>query len=61
MAIRYSVQADGQAECARGLDELCEKLGLRPAMLPRLLSDNRWMARAIPAPAPARAEEPTDR
>jgi hypothetical protein len=53
------VQADGQAECARGLNELCEKLDLRPAMLPRLLSDNRWMARAVPAPA--RVEEPADR
>ena len=25
-------------------------LGLRPVMLPKLLADNRWMARAIPAP-----------
>jgi hypothetical protein len=63
VAIRYSVQADGQVECARGLDELCEKLNLRPSMLPRLLSDNRWMARAVPAASttPAPVEEPADR
>lgn len=48
MALRFAVQADTRQECARGLEELCERLGLQPAMLPRLLTDNRWMARAVP-------------
>lgn len=48
MALRFAVQADSEQECARGLAELCERLGLRPAMMPRLLTDDRWMARAVP-------------
>lgn len=47
MALRFAVQADTEQECAEGL-RLLEQLGLRPAMLPKLLSDNRWMARAVP-------------
>lgn len=58
MALRFAVQADTRQECARGLQELCERLGLQPAMLPRLLTDNRWMARAVPAPSKAPAGEP---
>ncbi|WP_200308220.1 hypothetical protein [Streptomyces adelaidensis] len=50
MAIRYGIQADSEAECAQALTELCEQLGLVPRMLPKLLTDNRWMARAVPAP-----------
>jgi hypothetical protein len=48
MALRFAVQADTRQECARGLEELCERLGLQPAMRPTLLTDNRWMARAVP-------------
>ncbi|MFB7736189.1 hypothetical protein ACFC08_17750 [Streptomyces sp. NPDC056112] len=48
MALRFAVQADTQQECAQGLKELCAGLGLVPAMLPQLLSDDRWMARAVP-------------
>ena len=59
MALRFAVQADTRQECARGLEELCERLGLQPAMLPRLLTDNRWMARAVPATPKAPAREPT--
>lgn len=56
MAIRYAVQADTEQECAEGL-RLLEELGLRPAMLPKLLTDNRWMARAVPGNAKAPAGE----
>lgn len=48
MGMRFAVQADTEQECAEGL-RLLEELGLRPAMMPRLLTDDRWMARAVPA------------
>jgi hypothetical protein len=56
MAIRYGVQADSEEECAEGLAQLVDA-GMVPVMLPKLLTDNRWMARAVPAPthAPASA------
>lgn len=47
MAIRFTVQGDDERECAEGL-ALLQSLGLQPSMLPRLLTDNRWMARAVP-------------
>jgi hypothetical protein len=47
MALRFAVQADSEEECAAGL-QLLESLGLQAAMLPKLLTDNRWMARAVP-------------
>lgn len=47
MAKRFAVQADTEQECADGLRQLLA-LGLVPAMLPKLLTDGRWMARAIP-------------
>jgi len=50
MTVRFAVQADTRAECAEGLDELCTRLDLVPAMLPAQVADNRWMARAVPAP-----------
>lgn len=53
MALRFAVQADTEAECAQGLEALCERLGLEPAMLPRQLTDDRWLARAIPGNAKA--------
>ncbi|WP_143659042.1 hypothetical protein [Streptomyces sp. SA15] len=53
--MHVAVQADTEQECAAGL-RLLEQLGLQPAMLPRLLSDNRWMARAVPA-TKARTED----
>lgn len=49
MAIRYGIQADSQEECAEGLALLVDA-GMVPVMLPKLLTDNRWMARAVPAP-----------
>lgn len=57
MALRFAIQADTEAECARGLAELCERLELRPAMMPRLLTDDRWMARAVPGKAKAPSED----
>lgn len=56
MAIRYSVQADTKAECLRGLQELCEKLGAHPVRMPTDTL-NSWLARAVPAP-PADQPEP---
>jgi hypothetical protein len=47
MGQRFTVQADTERDCADGL-HLLLSLGLELAMPPRLLSDNRWMARAIP-------------
>ncbi|MFM9635951.1 hypothetical protein [Streptomyces turgidiscabies] len=52
MAIRIGVQADSEDECAEGLAQLVDR-GYLPVMMPRLLTDNRWMARAVPAPRPA--------
>ena len=54
MAIRYGVQADSEEECSEGLALLVDA-GMIPVMLPRCLTDGRWMARAVPAPA-ARTE-----
>ncbi|MEU3161801.1 hypothetical protein ABZ753_31015 [Streptomyces griseoincarnatus] len=59
MAIRASVQADTEDECVEGLAKLVDA-GFVPIMMPRLLTDNRWMARAVPAPA-VRVPEPADR
>lgn len=52
MTVRFAVQADTEQECADGL-RLLETLGLQPAMTPRQLTDDRWLARAVPAKAPA--------
>ncbi|WP_369211331.1 hypothetical protein [Streptomyces flavofungini] len=48
MAVRYGVQADSERECQQALELLCQLLGLEPVLPPRLLSDDRWMARAVP-------------
>ena len=58
MAIRIGVQADSQDECVEGL-ELLVAAGFVPVMLPKLLTDNRWMARAVPRPNAAAPEEST--
>jgi hypothetical protein len=56
MAIRFTVQGDDEAETAAGL-ELLLSLGLQPAMPPRQLTNDRWMARAVPTEkAPAGAD-----
>lgn len=47
MAIRVSVQADTEDECVEGLAQLVDA-GYQPVMMPRMLTDNRWMARAVP-------------
>lgn len=53
------MQADTEDECAEGLAQLVDA-GFVPVMLPRFLTDGRWMARAVPAPATkAPAVEPT--
>jgi len=48
MALRFTVQGDDEQETATGL-ELLLTLGLQEFMPPRQLSDDRWMARAVPA------------
>ncbi|WP_143060418.1 hypothetical protein [Streptomyces misionensis] len=57
MAIRYAVQADTRDECERALQELCTRLGARPATLPTDAVGRGWLARAIPVP-PAADPEP---
>jgi hypothetical protein len=53
MTLRFTVQGDTEAETAAGLRQLLA-LGLRELMPPRELTDQRWMARAVPdAEAPA--------
>jgi len=56
MAIRIGVQADSQEECVEGL-ELVVAAGFVPVMLPKLLTDNRWMARAVPRPSAIAPDE----
>lgn len=48
MAIRVGVQADSEDECVEGLALLVDA-GFVPVMLPKFLTDGRWMARAVPA------------
>jgi len=48
MAIRFTVQGDDEQETADGL-QLLLAAGLQLAMPPRQLTDQRWMARAVPA------------
>jgi hypothetical protein len=54
MAIRVGVQADSREECAEGLAQLVD-VGYVPVMLPALVTGNRWIARAVPAPTKAPA------
>lgn len=48
MAVRFAVQADSERECRQALELLCTQLGLEPALYPRQVTDDRWMARAVP-------------
>jgi hypothetical protein len=50
MAIRVSVQAATEDECVEGLARLVDA-GFQPVMMPRYMTDGRWLARAVPAPA----------
>ena len=59
MAIRASVQADSEDECVEGLAQLVDA-GFVPIMMPRYMTDGRWMARAVPSPKQARAVEPAE-
>ena len=56
MALRFTVQGDTEAETAAGLRQLLT-LGLRELMPPRMLTDDRWMARAVPRMTKAPAED----
>jgi hypothetical protein len=47
MALRFTVQGDDEAETAAGL-RLLLSLGLRLVMPPRQLTNDRWIARAVP-------------
>ncbi|MGW2938613.1 hypothetical protein ACWDA7_44180 [Streptomyces sp. NPDC001156] len=58
MAIRYGVQADSRDECAEGLALLVEA-GFVPVMLPAQVTDDRWIARAVPRP-PTPAESASE-
>lgn len=49
MAKRFSVQADSHDECVEALEQLVAA-GLVPVMLPKYMTDGRWMARAVPRP-----------
>lgn len=55
MTLRFTVQGDDEAETAAGL-QLLLTLGLRELMPPRELTDQRWMARAVPDATKAPAE-----
>lgn len=57
MAVRFGVHADTERECQQALELLCAQLGLEPALRPCLLTDDRWMARAVPAQTRAPAGE----
>lgn len=59
MAIRIGVQADSQDECAEALAQLVDR-GYVPTMLPAQVAGDRWLARAVPAPAATRVEEPVE-
>ena len=59
MAIRASVQADSEDECVEGLAQLVDA-GFVPIMMPRYMTDGRWLARAVPSPKQVRAAEPSD-
>ncbi|GAA1431793.1 hypothetical protein GCM10009601_51530 [Streptomyces thermospinosisporus] len=54
-----SVQADSEDECAEVLARLVEG-GFVPVLTPRFMTDGRWLARAVPAPA-GRGREPAER
>jgi len=56
MALRFTVQGDDERETAAGL-QLLLTLGLQMRMRPTLLTDNRWMARAVPRMTKAPDEE----
>jgi hypothetical protein len=56
MALRFTVQGDDEAETAVDL-ELLLTLGLATRMRPTLLTDDRWMARAVPRTTKAPAVE----
>jgi hypothetical protein len=49
MAIRIGVQADSRDECVEALAQLVAA-GFVPIMLPAQVTDDRWLARAVPAP-----------
>ena len=53
MAVRIGVQADSEDECVEALACLVDA-GYLPIMLPRCLTDGRWMARAVPRMTEAR-------
>ncbi|MCX5253609.1 hypothetical protein OOK27_05400 [Streptomyces canus] len=50
------MQGDDEQETAAGL-QLLVAAGLQLAMPPRQLTDDRWMARAVPRMATARTDD----
>lgn len=61
MTVRFGVHADTERECQAALELLCGLLGLEPALYPRQVTDDRWMARAVPAQTKAPAAMDSDR
>jgi hypothetical protein len=59
MSVRVSVQADSEDECAEALARLVG-VGFVPVLTPRFMTDGRWLARAVPAPA-GLGREPAER
>jgi hypothetical protein len=57
MALRFTVQGDDEQETAEGWQLLLDA-GLAPAMPPRQLTDQRWMARAVPATKAPTGDDP---
>lgn len=45
----YMVRCSTRAACQAALDRLCAALDAEPTMTPKRLTDDRWMARAVPA------------
>jgi hypothetical protein len=58
MALRFTVQGDDEQETAEGWQLLLDA-GLAPAMPPRQLTDQRWMARAVPMTQAPAGDDPS--
>lgn len=53
----YMVRTKSKASCQAELDRICRLLGATPATSPTDAAGTGWVARAVPAPAKAPAEE----
>jgi hypothetical protein len=46
MGVSFMVRGRTERECQQALDELCERLGARPTLLPSARFGHGWVARA---------------